>query len=127
MKISKIFIKRRYNEMRIGNVTISPILQLTNFLMLSYLTINEIIPIWLFAPFFIIGIVTAFTLVGNKFRKVQTSTDINMTYEKSTEAVKSQAILYKRVDDIAIKVGLKDDPEFTQRLKYQREIADSKL
>jgi hypothetical protein len=113
--------------MRTGNVTIAPILQLGNFLMLSYLTISDIIPMWLFAPLFIIGIITTFTIVGNKFRKVQTSTDINMQYEKSTEAVKSMWVLSKRVNDIADKLGMKRDPIFDQRLDYQKEISDSKL
>ena len=127
MNINKTFIKRRYFDMRTGNVTVAPILQLGNFLMLSYLTISDIIPMWLFAPLFIVGIITTFTIVGNKFRKVQTSTDINMQYEKSTEAVKSMWVLSKRVNDIADKLGMKRDPIFDQRLDYQKEISDSKL
>ena len=120
-------------DMRLGNQTISPALQLTNFLMLSYLTINEIIPIWLFAPFFIIGIIGLFTFVGNKFRKIQSSTDHTMNYEKSTESVKSFYIVSKRMEKnfqtIAkhLNIKLEDDPEFIQRLQYQKDIGDSKL
>jgi hypothetical protein len=127
MKINKTIIKRRYYDMRTGNVTVSPILQLGNFLMLSYLTISDTIPMWIFAPLFVVGIISVFTMVGNKFRKVQTSTDINMQYEKSTEAVKSMWLLSKRVNDIADELGMKHDPEFDQRLDYQKEIADNKI
>ncbi len=107
--------------------TISPALQLVNFLMLSYLTISEIIPIWLFAPLFIMGIIFTYTLVGNKFRKVQTSTDINMNYEKSTEAVKSMYFLGKRLNEITDELGMKRDPEFDQRLQYQKDISENKI
>ena len=114
-------------DMRLGNQTISPALQLSNFLMLSYLTINEIIPIWLFAPFFIVGIIGLFTFVGNKFRKIQSSTDHTMNYEKSTESVKSAYINAKRLNVITDFLKIPRDPEFDQRLQYQKDIAENKL
>ncbi len=131
--MDKTYIKRRYMDMRLGNQTISPALQLSNFLMLSYLTINEIIPIWLFAPFFIVGIIGLFTFVGNKFRKVQSSTDHTMNYEKSTDAVKSQVIVANRMEDNCQMIAkhldfkLNDDPIFIQRLKYMTDISENKL
>lgn len=125
--VSKTYIKRRYLDMRTGMTTISPILQLSNFLMLSYLTISEVIPMWLFAPLFIVGILFSFTLVGNRFRKIQTPTDIHMNYEKSTDAAKTVYMLMKRIQDIAKEFKLKDDPEFDKRMGYVKQIGDSEL
>ncbi len=113
--------------MRTGMTTISPLLQLSNFLMLSYLTIAEVVPMWLFAPLFIFGILIAFTLVGNRFRKIQTSTDINMNYEKSTEASKTVYMLMKRIEDVAKEIKIKDDPEYNERMEYVKKIGESRL
>jgi len=120
-------IKRRYFDMRQGNITVAPALQLTNFLMLSYLTINEIIPIWLFAPIFILGILTVFTLVGNKFRKHQTPTDINMSYEKSTEAGKTVEQMMDAELLIMNHLGIKPTAEFLKRLDYMKRIGEGKV
>jgi hypothetical protein len=127
LKLSKTFIKRRYFDMRTGNTTISPVLQLSNFLMLSYLTINDIIPIWLFAPFFIVGIISAFTLIGNRFRKVQTTTDINMNYEKASEALRTTVVCMELTIDMAKKLGIEPAKEYLDRLEYSRSIAENKL
>ena len=124
---NRIYIKRRYFDMRTGGSTVQPALQLTNFIMLSYLTINDIIPIWLFAPLFIIGIVSLYTLVGNKFRKLQSATDLNMHYEKGTEQAKTLSIFGKRINEIANELSLPDDPKFNQRIDYLDKIGDSKL
>ena len=126
-KLNKNYIKRRYFDMRTGNTTISPILQLSNFLMLSYLTINDIIPIWLFAPFFIVGIVSAFTLIGNRFRKVQTTTDINMNYEKASEALRTTVVCMELTIDMCEKLGVKPPKAYMERLEYSRSIAENKL
>jgi hypothetical protein len=95
--------------------------------MLAYLTINDIISIYLFAPIFAITVVGVYIVIGNKFRKVQSTTDINMAYEKSTEGAKSLLILMKRVDDIAKAQNLKNDPDYDMRIKYLNDISESKL
>jgi hypothetical protein len=48
MKIKRL--KKRYLEVRFGHQMIGPVIQLANFLMIAYLAINEVIPIYIFAP-----------------------------------------------------------------------------
>ena len=116
------FIKRRYFDLRMGNTTIAPILQLSNFLMLSYLTISNVIPFYVFVPLFIIGVLASMTIVGSKFRSHQMPTDINMSYEKATEAGKTMYLLMKAIDDIK-----KQDEEFQTRMEYVRKIGNGKV
>jgi hypothetical protein len=118
--LDKVFLKRRYSESRIGAVTINPILQASNFIMLAYLLINEAIPLYIFAPVFIILMILLVTFVGFKFRNIQLSTDEDIKYEKQ---VKLNQTLYQ------IMLALDDDnrtPEFYRKLDEIKEIADIK-
>ena len=125
MKVSRI--KRHYFDMRTGMITVSPALQLSNFLMLSYLTISEVIPIYIFAPLFIVGILIAFTTIGNKFRKHQTPTDINLQYEKGTQAAKTVVEMMRPLDKIMKALDIPEDEELKKRIKYMQDISEGKL
>lgn len=127
MELNLNKIKRRYYDLRQGSTTIAPFFQLANFLMLSYLTINEIIPIYLFAPLFLVGIVTTFTLIGAKFRKHQTPTDINMIYEKSTAPAETVVRMMEIEQEILEALGKTATPQFLTRLEYMRKIMRSEL
>lgn len=120
-------IKRRYLDLRLGNQTLAPILQFSNFMMLAYLTINEFIPIWIFAPLFIIGIVTTYTLVGNKFRKYQQPVDMNMNYEKATEAGKTVYSMMSAQKVIMDHLKIPYPEGFEKRLQYMERIGSGKL
>ena len=83
---------------------------------------------WIFAPLFVITILVTFTLVGNRFRKHQTPTDLNMGYEKATKAAKTV------VENIIIPMELlmeKNDIKISQEFKdnkaYMIKIMGKKL
>jgi hypothetical protein len=120
-------IKRRYYDMRVGGVTVAPFIQLSNFLMLSYLTINELIPIWVFAPLFVVSILLTFTLIGNKFRKIQTSTDFNMQYEKATENARTDYIMMLGIKEMIDSSGGYYPNGFIERIEYLKKIMEGKL
>ena len=125
--MNKTFIKRRYFDFRSGNMVLSPILQFGNFLMLAYLTINEYLPIYIFAPLFVLAILTTFTITGNTFRKIQVSTDVNMIYEKSTEAAKTVVLMMEAQKDILTSLNKETTVEFEKRLQYMKNIAEEKI
>ena len=120
------FLKRRYFEFRQGATTLTPILSFSNFLMLAYLTISEVIPFWIFVPFFIVTVLISFTLVGYKFRNIQYTTDINMAYEKSTEAAETVVQMMNGLEVIMKEKGIELPKGFSERLEYMRNISRGK-
>jgi hypothetical protein len=125
--MNKDSIKRRYYYLRQGGITVAPAMQMSNFLMLSYLTINEIIPIWIFAPLFIVSITILFTYIGKQFRKHQTPTDVNLVYEKSTEAAETVVHLMEMQVETLRALGKEPSEQFLKRLEYMRKIMRSEL
>lgn len=120
-------IKRRYFDFRNGNHTLSPILSFGNFMMLAYLTINEFIPIWVFAPLFVFTVLVSFTIVGHYFRKIQIPTDLNMGYEKSTEAATTIVMMMESDRQIMDKLDIPYPKGFETRLDYMKKISENKL
>jgi hypothetical protein len=116
-------VKRRYFDFRQGSITLAPIMQFSNFLMLAYLTINDFIPFELFVPIFVISILISFTLVGAKFRKHQFPTDINMGYEKSTEAGITVYHMMKALQDPNYAKG----EAYLTRMDYMKRIGEGKV
>ena len=116
------FIKRRYYDMRLGGTQVSPLIQMANFTMISFMWINHIIPIEVFAPLFIgLGFV-ALSYVGVRFRKHQASTDYDMLFEKQrTQAKVFYAILSSQ------KSILRDKFEFDEELKLLKQIVEGKI
>jgi len=115
--------KRVYFDLRLGGITLNPVIALSNFLMLSYLIIEDVIPFWLFVPLFIVGIFVLYSFVGNKFRNIQYTTDSNMIYEKSTEQAQTLLLIMQRLknqDNI-------NDPIFDKRIEYMKQIVNKKL
>ena len=112
--------------MRLGNQVIAPFIQFSNFMMLIYLTINEIIPIYIFAPLFVMGIIISYTLVGNRFRKIQHSTDINLGYEKATKSAGVTYQLFNSNKKIMDHLKIKYPDGFESSMKYLETIRDGK-
>ena len=114
------FLKRRYYDMRLGGTQVSPIIQMANFVAISFLYIRHIISIEVFAPVFLISGFIALSYIGVRFRKHQASTDYDMLFEKQTQQAK---ILYQ------IMKALGDDKErseeFKEQLSYLKEISKS--
>ena len=122
----RYLIKRRYFDFRTGNQTLSPLIQFSNFMMLAYLTISEVIPMWIFAPLFIVIVLVSFTYVGNRFRKHQTPTDLNMGYEKATEAATTVVQMMIPLELLLKKNNIPVPIELKERIKYMEKIARGK-
>lgn len=116
-------LKRRYFDFRNGNQTLAPILQFSNFMMLAYLTINDVIPMWVFAPIFVITVLISFTVVGHYFRKIQVATDLNMGYEKATEAGATVYHMMKAIED----PNYTKSDEYQNRMDYMKRIGENKI
>ncbi len=125
--MNKTKVKRRYQEVRFGQHVISPIIQLVNFLMISYLAINDIIPIYIFAPVFILLIVMMYVAIGNRFRKIQQTTDLDMGYEKSRQQGITNYNIMKAQESIMISLNIEIPKGFNDRLEYVRKIGEGKL
>lgn len=109
--------------MRLGGTQVSPLIQMANFTMISFLWINHLIPIEIFAPLFIgLGFVTL-SYVGVRFRKHQASTDYDMLFEKQTQQAK---ILYEIM--MALKYSDRvNSPEFNNQLEYIKNVSRGKV
>ena len=118
--IDKTFIKRRYSESRIGAVVINPILQASNFIMLAYIVIENVIPFWLFVPLFVMGMVSLVTFTGFKFRNIQLSTDEDIKYEKQTKLNRTLLNIMLAIEN----GGHTDTPEFKDAMREVKEISE---
>lgn len=116
--------KRVYFDFRLGGLTINPIIQASNFFMLIYLSIQNTIPVWLFLPLFVITIFATFTIIGNKFRKVQFTTDSNLLYEQQTEQAKTHLIICQALSKLN---GMQKDYELDTRINYLKGIVNKTL
>ena len=94
----KTFFKRRYYDMRLGGTQVSPIIQMANFGMITFMWINHIIPIEIFLPIMMVLGFIAFSYIGVRFRAHQASTDYNMLFEKQTHQAKALYEIMKALD-----------------------------
>ena len=118
------YLKRKYYDFRQGGIILAPILGLSNFMMLAYLTISQIIPLWMFAPIFIVTVLFGFTFIGSKFRKIQFSTDLDLGFERAQsqgETFYQILLSQKLLMEIA---GVTPDEKFMKRLEIMKGIAN---
>lgn len=125
MELKSRFFKRRYYDLRIGGVTINPLIQAANFVMIVYLTLRlaDIVPLGLFVPMFLMGVVSVFTAVGFYFRKIQLSTDEDMKYEKQVDFNKTLLVIMKALENPEFTNTL----QFKERLQYVKELSENKI
>lgn len=116
-------IKKKYYDFRQGGIVLAPIIGLSNFMMLAYLTIAEIMPFWLFVPIFSIIILVGFTLVGDKFRKVQFSTDLDLGFERAQSQGETLYQIMSAQYDTMVHSGVQPSHEFLDRMEVMRKIA----
>lgn len=112
--------------MRNGNVVLAPILSFSNFVMISYLAINEIVPIWLFAPMFLVAIVAGMVFVGNMFRKKQLHVDMDLNYEKASAAGYTVYQMMSAQKKIMDHLNIQYPDGFQTRLDYMKLIGERK-
>ena len=117
MKIDITFIKKRWTDVRLGGTQVSPLIQMANFTMITFMWINHIIPIEIFAPVFALLGLLSLSYIGVRFRVHQASTDYNLVFDRQTRQAK---ILYEIMR--AIKEG-KTDKDFDRQMLYLKEIS----
>ena len=90
-------IQRRYHDVRVGMTTVSPIVAISNFLLLAYnfSIMNEILPFEIFTVLFIIGSIAVFMVIGSIFRKKQYKVDNTIQYENNPMLMKSIYLILK--------------------------------
>lgn len=113
-----IFLKRRFYDLRLGGTAISPIIQMANFVGISFLYVREYLPFEIFAPLFVVCGVASLSYIGARYRKHQAVTDYDMVFEKQKTQAK---VLYQLL--LAIKNG-KTDKDFDECLEYLKKISD---
>ena len=118
-KMDRIFLKRRYFELRAGITVISPAISASTLIGVAYLYISEVLPIWIFIPMFVMFMITVATIIGFKFRGIQLQTDEDMKYEKQRELNKTLYMIMKSLND--------DSPEFKERMEWVRKISEGEL
>uniref|UniRef100_A0AAT9JF58 ORF40 n=1 Tax=Nitrosopumilaceae spindle-shaped virus TaxID=3065433 RepID=A0AAT9JF58_9VIRU len=117
MKIDITFIKKRWTDVRLGGTQVSPLIQMANFTMITFMWINHIIPIEIFAPVFALLGLLSLSYIGVRFRAHQASTDYNLVFDRQTRQAK---ILYEIMR--AIKEG-KTDENYDKQMSYLKSIS----
>lgn len=116
-------IKRHYLDLRLGGVTINPLLQAGNFTMIAFLLIEDRISFYLFAPLFFCALVVAFGFVGFLFRRIQLSTDEDLKYEKQIELNRTLFHIMQQQARISNALNIPIDKEFLTRLESIKKIS----
>lgn len=125
--LSKKYLKRRYLDLRLGGVTINPIIQASNFVMISYIVISDSIPFWLYAPLFLSAVLICFAGAGLAFRKIQLSTDEDLKYEKQSELNRTLYEIMEQLKKISLAKNVAIDESFWDRLDFVKEISKNKI
>lgn len=118
------FSKRRYTDIRYAIGILAPIFAYTNFILLAYnfTELKNILPFYLFAPMFSIGMIILLVYVGLLFRKKQQATDITLAYERSVEGNRTARISMEHIMELGEKLGVKPTQEYIDRVAYLRKI-----
>ena len=116
------FVKRRYFDMRLGGTQVSPIIQMANFAMISFLYIRNYMEIEIFAPLFMISGFIVLAYIGVRYRKHQATTDWDMIFEKQTQQSK---VLYQIM--LALEKNQPQGIEFYNQLEYVKRVSEGKI
>ena len=120
-------IKEKYFDFRQGNATLAPIIGFSNFLMLSYLTIKNIMPFYFFVPLFIVTVLVTYTIVGHHFKNRQFTTDINIGFIKSTENARTMYEIMLAQKAVMDKLLIQYPDGFEERLEKMKKIGNGQL
>ena len=121
--MNKTFFKRRYFDFRIGGTMVSPMIQMANFTMITFMWINHIIPIEIFLPIFmLIGFMTL-SYIGVRFRKHQATTDAKMIFERQVPQATAFYNIMLQLEKISNQINLPLSDEFRIELEYLEGIA----
>ena len=124
MAFNSDFIKRRYFELRAGNTVVSPVISASTFVGVSFLYLQDIMPIYVFVPLFVGVMAIALTIIGLKFRKIQYRIDLDIQYEQQTELNQTFYVILKAQESIMRQMGIDIPKGFTARLSRVKKIAE---
>lgn len=115
-------LKRHYLDLRLGGVTVNPLIQAGNFTMITFMLVKDNISFFIFAPLFLLAVFFGFTLAGFFFRRIQLSTDEDLKYEKQKELNKTLFEIMTLQKKIAESKSISIDNSFHDRLKDVKNI-----
>ena len=122
--MNSTFIKRRYYDMRLGGTQVSPIIQMANFGMITFMWINHIIPIEIFLPIMMIFGFILLSYIGVRFRAHQASTDYDMVFERQ----KQQGMIFYQImlsqEQLMEKNNITPTEEFLYQLDYIKKVSE---
>lgn len=115
-------------DLRLGGVTINPIIQAANFVMISYtiLILSVDIPFWIYAPLFFIGVFSTFGVLGLFFRTKQLSTDENLKYEQQVDFNKTLYEIMKAQRSIMNQLNIPISTSYNTQLDNVKSIAEKR-
>lgn len=115
-------IKHRYLDLRNGWQVIGLLFGVSNFIMISHLALKIELDIKYYAviiiPFLLLGLV----IIGHFFRKKQLRTDMDLNYEKATQAGLTVYYMMESLMMLMEKQGIMIPKEYEERLEYMKRI-----
>jgi len=81
------------------------------------MTLEIDIPLYIFAPIITGGIVTMLVFIGRTFVNKQHTTDLNLSYFKAHEAIKTDLVMWNQLEEICKKSNTPITSEFEARKK----------
>lgn len=114
------FVKTQYTDSRLGMAVLSPVLSISNFILIAYnFTIFKIISFEIFIPFFAVFLILLTVIIGKIFRKHQQATDNALGYEQNKEMVKTHLLVIEALENLSndtMKFRLKPRIEYLRSL-----------
>lgn len=113
-RLSGEFYKKRYFDARAGYTTVSPIIAILNFILISYnfSIMKEYMNIITFTILVGLGLIVALTMIGVVFRRNQYKVDLAFSYFENKEQLKTDLLIldslvrfYLPTDSKSIKIN----------------------
>ena len=84
------FFKRAYADMKIGQVTIFPLLSMANFMLIAYnfTDLQDILSFEIFGILFVVLFSITLIVLGKVMRRKQQSIEMKLVYERDLEKIK---------------------------------------
>jgi hypothetical protein len=88
-------LKVIYHNFRVGQVAIYGVLTMINFVIISHTltVVKYIIPLSVWVPLVMLGVILTSIIVGKQFKKIQLGTDSNEVFRHSPELMKTLRLI----------------------------------
>ena len=89
------FFKRAYADMKIGQVTVFPLLSMANFMLIAYnfTDLQDIISFEIFGVLFVVLFTIVLIILGKIMRRKQQSIEMKLFYERDLEKIKDVKVV----------------------------------